>query len=150
MCIRDRSARARGFESHSLRYCIAESGRTGSGAANWISDSLKECDSAINAEVPKWLKGLPWKGSRSLVAARGFKSLLLRLKFQDAECWKKLRKKFKKLLTNRKSCDKLAKLSLRKTRTAQNLENWTVCKTQNSYKMAKRFRPWMRTFRTKT
>ena len=29
-------------------------------------------------EVPKWLKGLPWKGSRSLVAARGFKSLLLR------------------------------------------------------------------------
>ena len=30
-------------------------------------------------EVPKWLKGLPWKGSRSLIAARGFKSLLLRL-----------------------------------------------------------------------
>ena len=29
-------------------------------------------------EVPKWLKGLPWKGSRSLIAARGFKSLLLR------------------------------------------------------------------------
>ena len=29
-------------------------------------------------EIPKWLKGLPWKGSRSLVAARGFKSLLLR------------------------------------------------------------------------
>ena len=32
----------------------------------------------LQAEVPKWLKGLPWKGSRSLVAARGFKSLLLR------------------------------------------------------------------------
>ena len=30
------------------------------------------------AEVPKWLKGLPWKGSRSLVTVRGFKSLLLR------------------------------------------------------------------------
>ena len=29
-------------------------------------------------EVPKRLKGLPWKGSRSLIAARGFKSLLLR------------------------------------------------------------------------
>ena len=29
-------------------------------------------------EVPKWLKGLPWKGSRSLIAARGFKSLFLR------------------------------------------------------------------------
>ena len=34
------------------------------------------------AEVPKWLKGLPWKGSRSLVAARGFKSLLLRCETQ--------------------------------------------------------------------
>ena len=32
-------------------------------------------------EVPKWLKGHPWKGCRSLVAARGFKSLLLRLVF---------------------------------------------------------------------
>ena len=30
-------------------------------------------------EVPKWLKGLAWKVSRSLIAARGFKSLLLRL-----------------------------------------------------------------------
>ncbi len=29
-------------------------------------------------EVPKRLKGHPWKGCRSLVAARGFKSLLLR------------------------------------------------------------------------
>ena len=29
-------------------------------------------------EVPKWLKGHPWKGCRSLIAARGFKSLLLR------------------------------------------------------------------------
>ena len=34
-------------------------------------------------EVPKRLKGLPWKGSRSLIAARGFKSLLLRLIFFD-------------------------------------------------------------------
>ena len=29
-------------------------------------------------EVPKRLKGHPWKGCRSLIAARGFKSLLLR------------------------------------------------------------------------
>ena len=29
-------------------------------------------------EVPKWLKGLPWKGSRPLIAVRGFKSHLLR------------------------------------------------------------------------
>ena len=32
----------------------------------------------VIGEVPKRLKGLPWKGSRSLIAARGFKSLLLR------------------------------------------------------------------------
>ena len=29
-------------------------------------------------EIPKRLKGLPWKGSRPLIAARGFKSLFLR------------------------------------------------------------------------
>ena len=29
-------------------------------------------------KYPSWPKGLPWKGSRSLIAARGFKSLLLR------------------------------------------------------------------------
>ena len=34
-------------------------------------------------EVPKWLKGHPWKGCRSLIAARGFKSLLLRLVIPD-------------------------------------------------------------------
>jgi hypothetical protein len=32
-------------------------------------------------EIPKRLKGLPWKGSRSLIAARGFKSLFLRSTF---------------------------------------------------------------------
>ena len=33
----------------------------------------------MNSEkYPSWPKGLPWKGSRSLVAAPGFKSLLLR------------------------------------------------------------------------
>ena len=36
---------------------------------------------SLFGEVPKRLKGLPWKGSRSLIAARGFKSLLLRLVF---------------------------------------------------------------------
>ena len=30
-------------------------------------------------KYPRWLKGHPWKGCRSLIAARGFKSLLLRL-----------------------------------------------------------------------
>ena len=34
-------------------------------------------------KYPSWPKGLPWKGSRSLVAARGFKSLLLRSAFKS-------------------------------------------------------------------
>ena len=34
---------------------------------------------SVLEKYPSWPKGLPWKGSRSLVAARGFKSLLLRL-----------------------------------------------------------------------
>ena len=38
-------------------------------------------------EVPKWLKGHPWKGCRSLIAARGFKSLLLRSTV-DVNRWK--------------------------------------------------------------
>ena len=58
------SERGRGFESHLLRlYRVYQSAEFG--------------------EVPKWLKGLPWKGSRSLIAARGFKSLLLRLTIPD-------------------------------------------------------------------
>ena len=34
---------------------------------------------SVLEKYPSWPKGLPWKGSRSLIAARGFKSLLLRL-----------------------------------------------------------------------
>ena len=49
-------------------------------------------------EVPKWLKGLAWKVSRSLIAARGFKSLLLRWIFRP-------RKTLKKGLTNKKEYD---------------------------------------------
>ena len=37
-------------------------------------------------KYPSWPKGLPWKGSRSLVAARGFKSLLLRLFYLNLIC----------------------------------------------------------------
>ena len=37
-------------------------------------------------KYPRWLKGHPWKGCRSLIAARGFKSLLLR-SFNRVERW---------------------------------------------------------------
>ena len=58
------SERGRGFESHLLRL--------------WYFTILYILSYSAG-EGPKWLKGLPWKGSRSLIAARGFKSLLLRL-----------------------------------------------------------------------
>ena len=59
-------------------------------------------------EIPKWLKGLPWKGSRSLVAARGFKSLFLRSLLKE-----QLLKIDKKLLTMKKRCDNISELLLR-------------------------------------
>ena len=40
-------------------------------------------------EVPKWLKGLAWKVSRALIAARGFKSLLLRWIFHPRKTFEK-------------------------------------------------------------
>ena len=41
-------------------------------------------------KYPSWPKGLPWKGSRSLIAARGFKSLLLRFEFLNQKKFKKV------------------------------------------------------------
>ena len=57
-------------------------------------------------KYPSWLKGLPWKGSRSLIAARGFKSLLLR---------STLKKKLKKFLTNANEFDKINELLIERT-----------------------------------
>ena len=83
------SARGRGFESHSLRQLNIFFHQRAYG------------------EVPKWLKGFAWKADRSLIAARGFKSLLLR-HFYQIRSWKKLRKKMKKYLTSLKRCDKIS------------------------------------------
>ena len=62
-------------------------------------------------KYPSWPKGLPWKGSRSLIAARGFKSLLLRF-FQ---------KRKKKFLTKQKRYDKIEKL-LKRTGVEKSFE----------------------------
>ena len=59
------SERGRGFESHLLRLVLSQT-------------TISYYSYFSYGEVPKRLKGLPWKGSRSLIAARGFKSLLLR------------------------------------------------------------------------
>ena len=57
--------RYRGFESHLLRIFYK------------ISEKIELY--ILFGEVPKRPKGLAWKVSRSLIAAQGFKSLLLRL-----------------------------------------------------------------------
>ena len=63
-------------------------------------------------KYPSWLKGLPWKGSRSLIAARGFKSLLLRSTLKKVE---------KKFLTNANEFDRMNELLIE--RTAKILDN---------------------------
>ena len=64
---------------------------------NWIRFRKQ-----LFGEVPKWLKGHPWKGCRSLIAARGFKSLLLRsldsLQRALRDDWKRFWKKSKKVV----------------------------------------------------
>ena len=109
--------------------CTAEPERWVPGA-ELNNDLAKKarCEST-NAEVPKWLKGLPWKGSRSLVAARGFKSLLLRLfktEFRKGifTSWKttlKCRKRMKKFLTSENENDKLLRL-IREKRQRKRIE----------------------------
>ena len=42
------------------------------------TETLSVIDSSNVEKYPSWPKGHPWKGCRSLIAARGFKSLLLR------------------------------------------------------------------------
>ena len=63
---------------------VCPKGRVGSNPTLSVSKTVINFIRYENqpAEVPKRLKGLPWKGSRSLVAARGFKSLLLRSAFE--------------------------------------------------------------------
>ena len=62
-------------------------------------------------KYPGWPKGLPWKGSRSLVAARGFKSLLLRYFLNEKVHIENSGRKIKKFLTEESGCDNLLKLT---------------------------------------
>ena len=62
-------------------------------------------------KYPSWPKGLPWKGSRSLVAARGFKSLLLRYFLNEKVHIENSGRKIKKFLTEESGCDNLLKLT---------------------------------------
>ena len=62
-------------------------------------------------KYPSWPKGLPWKGSRSLVAARGVKSLLLRYFLNEKVHIENSGRKIKKFLTEGSGCDNLLKLT---------------------------------------
>ncbi len=64
--IRQVAQAARGFESLLLRFSSFRDGCT----ILYFYLTLEK--------YPSWPKGHPWKGCRSLIAARGFKSLLLR------------------------------------------------------------------------
>ena len=63
---------------------------------------IKQSSSFYLEKYPSWPKGLPWKGSRSLIAARGFKSLLLRFQTEQFEK--------KKMLTEIECCANIKKL----------------------------------------
>ena len=72
--------RYRSGHNEAVLKTVCPQGRVGSNPTLSVSRTVINFIRYKNqpAEVPKRLKGLPWKGSRSLVAARGFKSLLLR------------------------------------------------------------------------
>ena len=72
--------RYRSGHNEAVLKTVCPQGRVGSNPTLSVSKTVINFIRYENqpAEVPKRLKGLPWKGSRSLIAARGFKSLLLR------------------------------------------------------------------------
>ena len=72
------SERNRGFESHILRFGIFEDTQQHTDKCPIVQKTA--VGASHHGEVPKRLKGHPWKGCRPLIAVRGFKSLLLRHK----------------------------------------------------------------------
>ena len=123
--------RYRSGHNEAVLKTVCPKGRVGSNPTLSVSKTVINFIRYKNqpAEVPKRLKGLPWKGSRSLVAARGFKSLLLRLfktEFRKGifTSWKttlKCRKRMKKFLTSENENDKLLRL-IREKRQRKRIE----------------------------
>ena len=72
-----RVERYRSGHNEAVLKTVCPQGRVGSNPT--LSVIMNNNMRSTLGEVPKWLKGLAWKVSRSLIAARGFKSLLLRL-----------------------------------------------------------------------
>src|SRR5699024_10822138 len=97
----DKMERYRSGHNEAVLKTVCPKGRVGSNPTLSVYYIVSYSN---RGEIPKWLKGLPWKGSRSLIAARGFKSLFLRYFFA-----RKTNEKInlKKLLTNRRQYDKI-------------------------------------------
>ena len=70
--------RYRSGHNEAVLKTVCPKGREGSNPSLSADTEVSKLFKRLLGEVPKRLKGLPWKGSRSLIAARGFKSLLLR------------------------------------------------------------------------
>ena len=78
--------RYRSGHNEAVLKTVCPQGRVGSNPTlsvyffDFFSKGVKEIICYDNEQkYPSWPKGHPWKGCRSLIAARGFKSLLLRL-----------------------------------------------------------------------
>ena len=74
--------RYRSGHNEAVLKTVCPKGRMGSNpilSAHYLGKYSDSQEFNYFGEVPKRLKGHPWKGCRSLIAARGFKSLLLRL-----------------------------------------------------------------------
>ena len=78
------SERNRGFESHILRFGIFEDTQQHTDKCPIVQKTA--VGASHHGEVPKRLKGHPWKGCRPLIAVRGFKSLLLRQRALQTQC----------------------------------------------------------------
>ena len=115
--------RYRSGHNEAVLKTVCPQGRVGSNPTlsaprirNWILENNSE-------KYPSWPKGHPWKGCRSLIAARGFKSLLLRSLVSKKQ-WKFFLRKTKNLLTKQERCDNIYKLT-EKQRTTFSLINWS-------------------------
>ncbi len=68
--------RYRSGHNEAVLKTVCPKGRVGSNPT--LSADLNLIEKSNSEKYPSWPKGHPWKGCRSLTAARGFKSLLLR------------------------------------------------------------------------
>ena len=75
---RTKLERYRSGHNEAVLKTVCPQGRVGSNPTLSVIDLFDKYIVFCSEKYPSWPKGHPWKGCRSLIAARGFKSLLLR------------------------------------------------------------------------